>query len=71
MDRHSGQLDELDVRGHPGVRRTRSAARRAPAFSYLREIETGNERMVDQNNASWNRLTRWLGQIEALRAGRQ
>ena len=27
--------------------------------------------MVDQNNASWNRLTRWLGQIEALRAGRQ
>ena len=84
MDRHSGQLDELDVegilafaervlpraadlwvqasleqrqrfqqlffpdgiafdgKGFVGTRVT------APAFSYLRTIETGNERMVDQ-----------------------
>jgi hypothetical protein len=76
----------------------------APAFSYLRTIEDGNERMacqpklvvteggppslglqfgaklrwttfawdqerrlVDQNNASWNPLTSWLRNIEALR----
>jgi hypothetical protein len=26
----------------------------APAFSYLREIQTKNEGLVDQNSASWN-----------------
>jgi hypothetical protein len=39
----------------------------APAFSYLREIETGNERMVDQNSASWNQITVWLRGIDELR----
>lgn len=53
MDRHSGQLDD-----------TRAAA---PALSYLRGVETGNERMVDQNNASWNRIARWLKAIEEVR----
>jgi hypothetical protein len=84
MDRHSGQLDELDVEGilafaerilprasdlwvqasldqrqrfqqlffpdgiaFEGNRFVRTGAT-APAFSYLREIETENERMVDQ-----------------------
>ena len=40
----------------------------APAFSYLRTIEDGNERLVDQNSGSWNPLASWLRQIEALRA---
>jgi len=39
----------------------------APAFSYLRTIEGGNERLVDQNSVSWNQLTAWLRQIEVLR----
>ena len=83
IDRHSGQVEELDVEGILAFAETRSTARRrslvqasldqrqrfqqlffpdgisfdgkgfvgtrvtAPAFSYLREIETGNERMVD------------------------
>jgi hypothetical protein len=38
----------------------------APAFSCLRTIEEGNERMVDQNSESWNRVTRWLRQVEEL-----
>jgi hypothetical protein len=25
-------------------------------------------RLVDQKNAGWNRIARWLGRIEALRA---
>ena len=39
----------------------------APAFSYLREIETGNERMVDQNSASWNQILPWLNRLDNLR----
>ncbi len=104
MDRHSGQLDELDVegilafaervlpraadlwvqasleqrqrfqqlffpdgiafdgKGFVGTRVT------APAFSYLRTIEDGNERMVDQTGPSWNQIVVWLRQLEGLRA---
>ena len=100
IDRHSGQLEELDVEGilafaervlpraadlwvqasleqrqrfqqlffpdgiafdeksFVGTRVT------APAFSYLREIETGNERMVAQICPRWNPLTSWMRQIE-------
>jgi hypothetical protein len=36
----------------------------APAFSYLREIETENERMVAQICPRWNPLTSWMRQIE-------
>jgi len=39
----------------------------APAFSYLRPIESGNEGLVDQTGASWNRMTRWLADLEGLR----
>jgi hypothetical protein len=39
----------------------------APAFSYLRPIESGNERMVDQNSASWNQLLPWLRRLDILR----
>jgi hypothetical protein len=39
----------------------------APAFSYLRPIESGNEGLVDQSNASWNRVTDWLQTIVQLR----
>jgi hypothetical protein len=28
----------------------------------------GERRLVDQNSASWNRLTSWLRHVEALRA---
>jgi hypothetical protein len=38
----------------------------APAFSYLREIRTGNEGLVDQNSASWNRIETWLGNVSGL-----
>jgi hypothetical protein len=40
----------------------------APAFSYLREIRTGNEGLVDQNIARWNHIRNWLSRVEALRA---
>jgi hypothetical protein len=49
-----------------GNRFVRTAAT-APASSYLREIETENEGLVDQNSASWNRMTTWLRQLDHLR----
>ncbi len=100
IDRHSGQLDELDVegilafaervlpraadlwvqasleqrqrfqqlffpdgitfdgKGFVGTRVT------APAFSYLRGIQTGNERMVAHIFPRWNRLSDWLREAE-------
>jgi hypothetical protein len=36
----------------------------APAFSYLRPIEAGNEGLVAQIFTSWNPLTSWMRQIE-------
>jgi hypothetical protein len=39
----------------------------APAFGYLRRSETGNEGLVDQTSASWNRFISWLRNIESLR----
>ena len=38
----------------------------APAFSYLRSIEAGNEGLVDQNFASWNQMSNWLNQLQGL-----
>jgi hypothetical protein len=38
----------------------------APVFSYLREIETGNEGLVDQTCASSNPLISWLRCIDGL-----
>jgi hypothetical protein len=40
----------------------------APAFSYLVPIESGRERVVDLNSASWNRFVRWLRQLELVRS---
>ena len=48
----------FDGKGFVGTRVT------TPAFSYLREIETGNERMVAQIFPRWNPLTSWMRQIE-------
>ena len=39
----------------------------APAFNYLREISVVDERVVDQTFKSWNRLSRWLSQLDVLR----
>jgi hypothetical protein len=39
----------------------------APAFSYLRPIEAGNEGLVDQNSVSWNRIEAWLTSLNRLR----
>jgi len=39
----------------------------APAFSYLREIETGNEGLVAQILPRWNRLQHWFELTEAFR----
>jgi hypothetical protein len=32
------------------------------------DISDEKQDLVDQKNASWNRIARWLGRIEALRA---
>jgi hypothetical protein len=32
----------------------------------LREIKTGNEGLVDQTSASWNRVAAWLRRIEGI-----
>ena len=40
----------------------------APAFSYLRSIETGNEGLVSQTFASWNLVLGWLRRLDDLRA---
>jgi len=39
----------------------------APAFSYLRQIEGGNEGLVAQIFTSWNPLISWLQRVDALR----
>jgi hypothetical protein len=39
----------------------------APAFSYLRPIEGGNEGWVDQICPRWNRLQPWFELAEALK----
>jgi hypothetical protein len=103
IDRHSGQLEELDVEGilafaervlpraadlwvqasleqrqrfqqlffpdgiaFDGNGFVRTAVT-APAFSYLRPIERGNEGLVDQNSRSWNRISGLLRAIDSLR----
>jgi hypothetical protein len=38
----------------------------APAFSYLRTIDGGNERMVTQIFTCWNPMISWLKNTEAL-----
>lgn len=38
----------------------------APAFSYLRPANVGNERLVDLTRESWNRMTTWLRTISRL-----
>jgi hypothetical protein len=38
----------------------------APAFSFLRGIETGNEGLVDLTVVSSNRIVAWLRQVETL-----
>jgi hypothetical protein len=39
----------------------------APAFSYLREIQTGDEGLVDQIRIRSNRITSWLRHLDGLR----
>jgi hypothetical protein len=51
----------FDGKGFVGTRVT------APAFSYLRGAEPGNEDLVDQTFASWNRAAVWLKRIDGLR----
>jgi hypothetical protein len=48
----------FDGKGFVGTRVT------APAFSYLRTIEDGNERMVAQIFPRWNRVADWLREAE-------
>jgi hypothetical protein len=40
----------------------------APAFSYLRAIEAGNEGLVAQICPRWNRLADWLREAERYAA---
>jgi hypothetical protein len=107
IDRHSGQLEELDVEGilafaervlpraadlwvqasleqrqrfqqlffpdgiaFDGNGFVRTAVT-APAFSYLRRIETENEGLVALITASWNRIASWLEQMDLLRSARE
>ena len=39
----------------------------APAFNCLRLIETAKVDLVDQNSASWNRVSLWLGRLQVAR----
>jgi hypothetical protein len=55
----------FDGKGFVGTRVT------APAFSYLREIETVNERLVAQIFPRWNPLTSWMRQIEGFQRAAQ
>jgi recombinase-like zinc beta ribbon protein len=102
IDRHSGQLEELDVEGilafaervlpraadlwvqasldhdsgsnnyifPDGIafdgNRFIGTGATAPAFSYLRGVESKNEGLVDQNRASWNQTALWLRSIAAF-----
>ena len=60
------QLFFPDGVGFDGNRPVRTGAT-APAFSYLRGIETENEGVVDLTIASWNRVVLWMRQLETLR----
>jgi protein gp37 len=51
--------------GLPRIRSLQDTpARTAPAFSYLRPIDGGNEGLVAQIFPRWNPLTSWMRQIE-------
>ena len=52
----------FDGKGFVGTRVT------APAFSYLRPIEAGNEGLVAQICPRWNRLADWLRAAEGYAA---
>jgi hypothetical protein len=59
LSEEAGTLTDEEValiRRHGLVR----TAVTAPAFSHLRPIDGGNEGVVDQNIASWNRVLPWL-----------
>ncbi|MGH9145149.1 MAG: hypothetical protein ACRD1Q_00460 [Vicinamibacterales bacterium] len=58
--------NELEGIAFDGKRFVRTGAT-APAFSYLREIQTGNESLVDQNIASWNPMVNWLQRLDLIR----
>src|SRR4029453_1012902 len=55
----------FDGKGFVGTRVT------ARAFSYLRENETVNERLVAQIFPRWNPLTSWMRQIEGFQRAAQ
>ena len=46
----------------------RHPSRGLPSRSSRCAVSSRERRMVDQNSASWNRLTSWLRRVEALRA---
>ena len=107
MDRHSAQLEELDVEGilafaeralpsasnlwvqsslaqkqrlqqvffPDGVRFDGKSlvgtGTTLPVFNYLSPISDEKKELVDQNSASWNRLTRWLASVDVLRLSAQ
>jgi hypothetical protein len=67
----SGELPEVTISvsveiAFDGKSFVRTAAT-APAFNYLRQIEGGNEGLVDQNSASWNQVQEWLSRLDAVR----
>ena len=48
---------------------TREAARlRGAPDERMVQITERKRGVMDQNSASWNRIARWLGRMEALRA---
>jgi hypothetical protein len=75
IDRHSGQLEELDVEG---IWRLQSASCRVPPISGCRLPSTNDSgsnncsfptesRSTDQNSGSWNQINNWLRHIDGLR----
>jgi hypothetical protein len=38
----------------------------AQLFKYLAPSESADEKLVDQNFASWNQMSNWLNQLQGL-----
>lgn len=74
IDSHDDQRLGLESRGslqHSATSTSvtpRCARRNRTGLELFTEIRTGNERLVDQTIASWNRIVPWLGRLARLQA---
>jgi hypothetical protein len=67
--RHAGLCIKRQYGVFAGVARggeKRNVFFEKPAFNWLQPAEPSQVSLVDQTGASWNRLTSWLRQIDAV-----